>query len=165
MDEDTGVDVDVGVDTGTIHVFVMSCRSVQRYNEALTMIKSLLLHRSAWRPLHLHLVLDRAGRDFFTSRIEPTTAQQQRQQEQQKQQKQQQWEQEQEQEQEHIQVQRNGQSQGQGQGQGQRQTQRQRKVQKRQFQLQKFREKYGVHATLAHGVVVSYYDFKVYMCT
>jgi hypothetical protein len=43
----------------------MSCRSLDRYEEALTMIKSLLLHHASPQPLHLHLVVDRGGLTFF----------------------------------------------------------------------------------------------------
>ena len=49
---------------GTVHIAVMSCRSHDRYLEALVMIKSLLLHLRA-RRLHLHLIVDAGGASFF----------------------------------------------------------------------------------------------------
>lgn len=61
----------VGSDRETMHVVFLSCRSLDRYREAETMLKSLLYHReqeasshdvgSAPRPLVVHMILDPSG--------------------------------------------------------------------------------------------------------
>lgn len=53
----------------TMHMLLLSCRSQQRYEEAVVMLKSLFYHRDVSndlsRVLVLHFVLDRSGKHFF----------------------------------------------------------------------------------------------------
>lgn len=55
--------------TSSVHMLLLSCRSQQRYAEAVVLLKSMFYHRdiSAYhsRVLVLHLVLDRSGKYFF----------------------------------------------------------------------------------------------------
>jgi lipopolysaccharide biosynthesis glycosyltransferase len=48
-----------------IHLAVTSYRSFNRYKEALLMFKSMLLHRGSSNIVHLHLIVDTAGQQFF----------------------------------------------------------------------------------------------------
>ena len=50
----------------TVHIGVLSARSYDRYNEALVMMKSILFNRKRPNILHFHLIVDAAGRIFFT---------------------------------------------------------------------------------------------------
>ena len=60
-----GAPAPVGDVGATAHVLVISAFSTGRYEEAETMLKSLFLHRTAPRPLVLHLVVDDGGRAHF----------------------------------------------------------------------------------------------------
>ena len=91
---DMDIDIDVGVDRDTMHVVLLSCRSLDRYREAETMIKSLIYNRNGGndrdrdekhthsagqnpdpnpnptpipnpRPLVLHMILDPSGKRYM----------------------------------------------------------------------------------------------------
>eukprot|EP00943_MAST-04B_sp_MAST-4B-sp1_P008167 g8167.t1 len=49
-----------------VHIGVLSARSYDRYDEAMVMIKSILFNRKRPNVLHFHLIVDPAGRIFFT---------------------------------------------------------------------------------------------------
>ncbi len=49
-----------------VHIGVLSARSYDRYDEAMVMIKSILFNRKRPNILHFHLIVDPAGRIFFT---------------------------------------------------------------------------------------------------
>ena len=57
----------------TMNSAVISARTVDRYLEALTMLKSMLMNfgrsRSKYKYLHLHLVVDVGGRSFFEEEL------------------------------------------------------------------------------------------------
>ena len=52
-----------------VHIAVLSALSYNRYHEAMVMIKSILFNRKRANLLHFHLVVDPAGRIFFTERL------------------------------------------------------------------------------------------------
>ena len=54
-----------------IHVVVTSYRSFNRYRECLIMIKSMILHKASPNILHIHLVVDAAGQQFFERELLP----------------------------------------------------------------------------------------------
>ena len=54
-----------------IHLAVTSYRSFNRYKEALLMVKSMLLHRTSSNIVHLHLIVDKAGQQFFERQLLP----------------------------------------------------------------------------------------------
>jgi hypothetical protein len=49
-----------------VHIGVLSARSYDRYDEAMVMIKSILFNRKRPNILHFHLIVDPAGRIYFT---------------------------------------------------------------------------------------------------
>ena len=53
----------------TVHIAVLSAISYNRYNEALVMIKSILFNRKRANMLHFHMIVDPAGRIFFTEML------------------------------------------------------------------------------------------------